>query len=81
MLSSVLRSDRAVQVNIEIMRSFVRMRKVLTEHKELAAKLSSLEQKYDENFKIIFDAIRQLMTPPNPKKRGIGFTADHSETN
>jgi len=81
MLSSVLRSDRAVQVNIEIMRSFVRMRKVFTEHKELAAKLNSLEQKYDETFKVIFDAIRQLMTPSNPKKRGIGFTADHSDTN
>ncbi len=76
MLSSVLRSERAVQVNIEIMRAFVRLRQVLSEHKELAACLDSLEQKYDANFKAVFDAIRQLMAPSNPPKRPIGFTAD-----
>lgn len=79
MLSSVLRSDRAVQVNIEIMRAFVRLRQVLSEHKVLAARLDALEQKYDANFKVVFDAIRQLMAPPAQKKRGIGFLADHRE--
>lgn len=76
MLSSVLRSERAVLVNIEIMRAFVRLRQVLSEHKELAARLDSLERKYDANFKAVFDAIRQLMAPPETAKRPIGFTAD-----
>lgn len=73
MLSSVLRSERAVQVNIEIMRAFVRLRQVLSEHKELALRFDALEERYDENFKIVFDAIRELMAPPAQKKRGIGF--------
>ncbi len=76
MLSSVLRGDRAVQVNIEIMRAFVRLRQVLSEHKDLAVRLDALEDKYDANFKAIFDAIRQLMAPPVEKKRSIGFMAD-----
>ncbi len=76
MLSSVLRGDRAVQVNIEIMRAFVRLRQVLSEHKDLAIRLDALEDKYDANFKAIFDAIRQLMAPPVEKKRSIGFMAD-----
>ena len=76
MLSSVLRSDRAIQVNIEIVRAFVRLRQVLSEHKDLAARLDALERKYDANFKAVFDAIRQLMAPPSPPKRPIGFTAD-----
>lgn len=76
MLSSVLRSERAVRVNIEIMRAFVQLRQVLSEHKELAARLDALERKYDANFKAVFDAIRQLMAPPNPPGRPIGFTAD-----
>jgi len=67
MLSSVLRSKRAVQVNIEIMRAFVRLRRMLETNKDLAQKLDALEQKYDERFKIVFDAIRQLMTPPRSK--------------
>ncbi len=75
MLSSVLRSNRAVQVNIEIMRAFVRLRQVLSEHKELAARLDDLEQRYDANFKAVFDAIRQLMAQPVRKSRPIGFTA------
>ena len=75
MLSGVLHSERAVRVNIEIMRTFVRLRQVLAEHKELAERLAKLEQKYDANFKVVFDAIRQLMTPPEQKKRGIGFLA------
>lgn len=73
MLSSVLRSARAVHVNIEIMRAFVRLREVLATHKDLAAKLEAIEKKYDAQFKVVFDAIRQLMIPPEPKKRKIGF--------
>lgn len=74
MLSSVLHSDRAVQVNIAIMRVFVQLREWLATHAELARKLEELEQKYDEQFKVVFDAIRQLMTPIIPKKRRrIGF--------
>ena len=74
MLSSVLRSDRAVEVNIEIMRAFVRLRQLLASNKELARKLAALEDKYDERFKVVFDAIRRLMTPAAPKKKSrIGF--------
>lgn len=73
MLSSVLRSKRAVQVNIEIMRAFVHLREILASHKGLARKLDDLERKYDTQFKVVFDAIRQLMKPPEPKRRQIGF--------
>jgi len=74
MLSSVLRSDRAIRVNIEIMRAFVRLRQMLASNVELARKLAALEKKYDAQFKVVFDAIRQLMAPPVPKKRRtIGF--------
>ena len=73
MLSSVLRSKRAVQVNIEIMRTFARLRLLLSTHADLAKKLTALERKYDSQFRVVFDAIRQLMTPPEPKKRKIGF--------
>jgi hypothetical protein len=73
MLSSVLRSPRAVQVNIEIMRAFVRLRQMLQSNAVLARKLASLEKKYDARFKIVFDAIRALMTPPARPKRRIGF--------
>ncbi len=74
MLSSVLHSDRAVHVNIEIMRAFVRLRQMLASNVELARKLAALERKYDAQFKVVFDAIRELMTPPEPKKkRPIGF--------
>jgi hypothetical protein len=70
----VLRSDRAVQVNIQIMRTFVKLRRMLATHEELARKLDALERKYDLQFKVVFDAIRELMTPPEPKqKRRIGF--------
>ena len=75
MLSSVLRSKRAVQVNIEIMRSFVRLREMLAAHKDLDRKLADLEKNYDEQFKVVFEAIHQLMTPPEkPKKKKIGYT-------
>ena len=75
MLSGVLRSKRAVAVNIEIMRAFVRLREILITHKDLAHKLEKLEQKYDEQFRAVFDAIRALMNPliPIPKGRRIGF--------
>jgi len=76
MLSSVLRSPRAIQVNIEIMRAFVRLRQMLASHAELARKLDALEKKYDVQFKAVFDAIRQLMAPPEPKKRRLGFRPD-----
>jgi hypothetical protein len=73
MLSSVLRSKRAVQVNIAIMRAFVRLREMLLSNADLARKLDALENKYDAQFKVVFDAIRELMTPPEPKRRQIGF--------
>jgi len=73
MLSSVLRSRRAIQVNIEIMRAFIHLRQMLASHVELARKLDALEKKYDVQFKQVFEAIRQLMAPPEPKRRPIGF--------
>lgn len=78
MLSSVLHSKRAIEVNIAIMRAFVRLRQILSTHKELAAKLEQIERKlgeHDEHFRVVFDAIRQLMAPPAApaKKRRIGF--------
>jgi len=76
MLSSVLRCDRAVQVNIEIMQAFVRLREVLPDHVELAQKLTALERKHDAQFKVVLDAIPELMKPPeSSKKRPIGFAS------
>ena len=72
-LSSVLRSPRAIRVNIEIMRAFIRLRQILASHVELARKLDALEEKYDAQFKVVFEAIRKLMTPTEPKRRPIGF--------
>ena len=73
MLSTVLNSERAIQVNIEIMRAFVRLREMIATHKELARKLEALEKRYDAQFRVVFDAIRELTAPPTPKKRKIGF--------
>jgi len=76
MLSSVLRSPQAVQVNIEVMRAFVRLRQLLMTNEDLATKLAALERKYDRHdaqFRVVFQAIRELMTPPTSKKRPIGF--------
>jgi hypothetical protein len=74
MLSGVLHSPRAVQVNVAIMRTFVQLREMLTTHKDLAQKLEALEKKYDRQFKVVFDAIRQLMQPEEPpKQQRIGF--------
>jgi hypothetical protein len=76
MLSSVLRSKRAVLVNVEIVRAFVRLREMLSSNADLARKLAALEGKYDRQFRVVFDAIRQLMAPPATARRSIGFTAD-----
>ena len=73
MLSSVLRSARAVRVNIEIMRAFVRLRQVLHTHAALAGKLAALEKKYNAQFRVVFDAIRELMAPPAKPRKRIGF--------
>ncbi|MBI5299527.1 MAG: ORF6N domain-containing protein [Deltaproteobacteria bacterium] len=74
MLSSVLNSRQAIQVNIQVMRTFGRLREMLMTHKDLAQKLIQLEKKYDHQFKIVFDAIRELMAPPPlPPKKRIGF--------
>jgi hypothetical protein len=79
MLSSVLQSTRAVQVNIEIMRAFVRLRQMLASNAELARKFDALEKKYDARFKIVFDAIRQLMEPPEKQRKKIGFEVKEPE--
>ena len=76
MLSSILRSKRAVQVNIAIMRAFVKLRELLATHKDLARKLDALEKKYDAQFQVVFDAIRKLMEPEElPPRQQIGFEA------
>lgn len=73
MLSSVLRSERAIAVNIQIMRTFVRIRRMISNNEGLSRRLDALEEKYDGQFKVVFDAIRQIMRPPNPKRNPIGF--------
>ena len=75
----VLRRNPAVQVNIEIMRAFVRLRQMLASHVELSRKLNTLEKEYDVQFKTVFDAIRHLMSPPTPRRRAIGFRMDEKE--
>jgi hypothetical protein len=79
MLSSVLNSKRAVHVNIQIMRTFTRIREMLAINAELAQKIETLEKKYDAQFKVVFDAIRQLMLPSETKKKKIGFKREHEE--
>jgi len=79
MLSSVLKNGRAVAVNVEIMRAFVRLRELLSTHADLARKLAALEKKYDTQFKAVFDAIRQLMLPPEPKRKSIGFDLERAK--
>ncbi|MBI5745958.1 MAG: ORF6N domain-containing protein [Nitrospirae bacterium] len=73
MLSSILNSPKAIQVNIQIMRTFAKLRGIMLQHKDLARRLDDLEKKYDTQFKVVFDAIRQLMAPPEPKHKKIGF--------
>ncbi len=76
MLSSVLKSRQAVQVNVEIMRAFVRLRDLIGHNRDLSKRLDDLESKYDRQFKVVFDAIRELMAPPAPTpKRRIGFVS------
>jgi hypothetical protein len=74
MAASVLNTPLAVAVSVQVVRAFVKLREMISTHKDLAKKLEGLEQKYDSQFKMVFDAIRQLMAPPDPKKkRAIGF--------
>ena len=73
MLSSVLHSERAIQVNVAIMRAFVRLREMIGSNKALARRLNELEKKYDTQFRVVFEAIRELMAEPAPKSRRIGF--------
>ena len=73
MLSSVLRSDRAIEVNIQIMRTFTRLRKMLSTHEELKQKIEDLEKRYDENFRIVFEAIKQLFTEEEKPRPKIGY--------
>lgn len=76
MLSSVLHSPRAIQVNVEIMRTFVRLRRLLASHADLAEKLELLEQRYDAQFRMVFDAIRQMMQLQEKGRKGIGFRVE-----
>jgi hypothetical protein len=79
MLSSVLGSERAIDINIAIMRAFVRLRELMATHKELARKIEELEKKYDTQFRVVFEAIRELMeSPAVPPKRHFGFSAPSS---
>lgn len=78
MLSSVLRSERAIQVNIQIMRTFTRLRQMLATHHDLRLKIESMEEKYDRQFKIVFEAIKQLLEDDEKPKRKIGFTVQEN---
>jgi hypothetical protein len=75
MAANVPNSERAIQASVAVVRAFVRLRQMLASNAELARKLEDLERKYDRQFKVVFDAIRQLMTPPEPKRKHIGFHA------
>jgi phage regulator Rha-like protein len=79
MLANVLNSDRAAQTSVQVVRAFVRLRQMLASNAELARKLAALENKYDAQFKVVFDAIRQLMTPPAKPKREIGFHVKYDD--
>jgi hypothetical protein len=76
MFSSVLNSERAILVNIQIMRAFTKLRKILASHEDLRRKLEAMEKKYDAQFKIVFDAIKSLMSPPTKEQKKIGFIKD-----
>ena len=79
MLSSVLNSPRAIQVNIQIMRTFGKLREMIASHKDLAKRLDELEKKYDGQFRVVFDAIHELMIPPDEDKRKIGFAVKETQ--
>ena len=74
MAANVLNSERAVQASVQVVRAFVRLREILSSNSELARKFEELERKYDRQFRVVFDAIRQLMRPPEPQHKQIGFT-------
>ena len=80
MLSSVLNSERAIEVNILIMRAFVRLRRMISTHKELLNKLNEMEKTYDEQFRMVFEAIRELMIPPDKPRKRIGFELKEGNT-
>jgi len=79
MVATILNSPIAVKTSIQVVRAFVRLREMIASHKGLAKRLDELEKKYDAQFKVVFDAIRQLMTPPEPKRRRIGFLREGKE--
>lgn len=79
MLSSVLRSERAVQVNIAIMRAFVKLREMLASNRDLARRMDEIEEKYDAQFKVVFDVLHQLTAPPPAPRRKIGFQREASK--
>ena len=79
MLSSVLNSKRAMQVNIQIMRTFTRLRQILASHKDILKKVEQMESKYDGQFKVVFDALRKIIAPPKTKRMKIGFRPDESD--
>ena len=79
MLANVLNSERAAQTSVQVVRAFVRLRQMLASNAELARKLETMEKKYDAQFKVVFDAIRQLMSPPEPKRREIGFHVKYDD--
>ena len=79
MLANVLNSERAAQTSVMVVRAFVRLRQMLASNAELARKLDAMEKKYDAQFKVVFDAIRQLMSPPEPKRREIGFHVKYED--
>ncbi len=79
MLANVLSSERAAQTSVMVVRAFVKLRQMLASNAELARKLAAMEKKYDAQFKIVFDAIRQLMSPPAKPKREIGFHVKHDD--
>ncbi len=79
MLANVLNSERAAQTSVQVVRAFVRLRQMLASNADLARKLDVMEKKYDAQFKVVFDAIRQLMSPPEPKRREIGFHVKYDD--
>ncbi len=81
MLSSVLHSQRAIQVNIQIMRTFTRLREMLNSHEDLRRKIEAMERKYDQQFAVVFDAIKQLLEPPKKPKKKIGFVLEKDRRN
>jgi phage regulator Rha-like protein len=79
MLANVLNSERAAQTSVQVVRAFVKLRQMLASNAELARKLDAMEKKYDKQFKVVFEAIRQLMSPPEPKRREIGFHVKYDD--